>query len=164
MRLETKRLTIYPLSADELALWLDSPETLEGRLNISYDAETVDDWFRKIIAAQIGKTSSDPENFFYHTFWWIIENETRRVVGSCDFKAPPENGRVEIGYGLGEKHFHKGFMTETVKALCDFAFSKGVSEVIAKTELDNIASQNVLKRCGFEIYKQGGTLWWSRKN
>lgn len=53
-------------------------------------------------------------------------------------------------------------MTETVKALCDFAFSRGVSEVIAETERDNIASQNVLKRCGFEIYKQGETLWWSR--
>ena len=162
MQLDTERLILHPLTAKELRLWLSSPEELESLLGVRYDAEEVDDWFKKLIEGQLDKILSDPDDLLFHTFWWIIKRDSHTVVGSCDFKAPSENDRVEIGYGLGERHFHKGFMTETVAEMCRFAFSTGIKEVIAETEKENIASQKVLKRCGFEIYDNGETLWWSK--
>lgn len=52
-------------------------------------------------------------------------------------------------------------MTETVKAMCEWAFKqKGVKSIIAETNLDSLASQRILERCGFKNYKQEETIWW----
>ncbi|KRN26675.1 GNAT family N-acetyltransferase [Liquorilactobacillus mali] len=45
--------------------------------------------------------------------------------------------------------------------MCDWALTQdNTSYVIAETEIENLASQNVLKRCGFKLYKQNNTCWW----
>ena len=36
----------------------------------------------------------------------------------------------------------------------------GIKYIIAETELDNIASQRVLQRCGFVEYDRDSTIWW----
>jgi len=75
---------------------------------------------------------------------------------------PNENGEVEIGYGLGKEFEHNGYMTEAVKAMCEWALKQNcVINVIAETELEGLASQKILERCGFKKDKEGETLWWS---
>lgn len=52
-------------------------------------------------------------------------------------------------------------MTEAVQAMCNWALLQNcVTKVIAETELDGIASQKILKRCGFNKYQQSETAWW----
>lgn len=52
-------------------------------------------------------------------------------------------------------------MTEAVKAICEWAFKQnGVKTIIAETDLDSLASQRILERCGFKNYKQEETIWW----
>lgn len=54
-------------------------------------------------------------------------------------------------------------MTETVQAMCSWALKqKGVRHVIAETDLDGYASQNILRRCGFTECRRGETVWWRR--
>ncbi|WP_367270577.1 GNAT family N-acetyltransferase [uncultured Clostridium sp.] len=66
-----------------------------------------------------------------------------------------------MGYGLGKEYEHNGYMTEAVQAMCNWALLQNcVTKVIAETELDGIASQKILKRCGFNKYQQSETAWW----
>ncbi len=52
-------------------------------------------------------------------------------------------------------------MTEAVKAMCGWALKQnGVTSVIAETDLEGLASQKILKRCGFKKDKEEETLWW----
>lgn len=92
----------------------------------------------------------------------MVRKSDRTVVGSADFKAGPnEKGEVEIGYGLSKEFEHNGYMTEAVRAMCLWAKAQnGVSHVIAETYLDNMPSQNILKRCGFEETMRGESVWW----
>ena len=107
-------------------------------------------------------TEKDEAHYVYHTFWFLVRREDRVVVGSADFKNVPDpEGLVEIGYGLGLKYEHKGYMTEAVGAMCRWALEQEeVRAVIAETEPDGLASIRVLGRCGFKKWKTEENLWW----
>nr|WP_235828932.1 GNAT family N-acetyltransferase [Anaerosacchariphilus polymeriproducens] len=99
-----------------------------------------------------------------HQFWFLIRKTDRVVVGSADFKDIPNAAQeVEIGYGLGKKFEHNGYMTEVVQAMCDWAIEQeNVLHIIAETETDGFASQRILQRCGFVEEKCGDTIWWRK--
>ncbi len=162
MKLETKRLELLPLSPRQLKLWVENTVALEQELFSVYMAEPMEGFFLDIVRGQLIITESDPENYLWHSFWLLIRKEDRVIVGSADFKdIPNDNGDVEIGYGLGKLFEHKGYMTEAVKSMCDWALTQtGVTAVIAETDLDGFASQRILERCGFKKYAQEETLWW----
>ena len=162
MQMETERLFLVPLTAEQLWLWVNDLPTLEKQLDCFYEAEPIEDGFLEIVKGQAEKTAADEKNYLYHTFWFLIRKSDRAVIGSADFKnIPDENGEVEIGYGLGKVFEHNGYMTECVKAMCDWALAQtDVSHVVAETGIDSSASQNILERCGFSLYKQAETCWW----
>lgn len=162
MKIETERLELVALQPRQLKLWIDDISSLEGELNVTYKAEPMDGFFLDIVKEQLRITEENPENYCWHSFWLLVRRNDRTVVGSADFKdVPNDKGEVEIGYGLGEMFEHNGYMTEAVKAMCDWAFEQGgVSNVIAETDLDGLASQRILERCGFNKYRQEETIWW----
>ncbi len=164
MTLETERLILYPLDARRFALWTEDLPSLESELGCVYKAEPMDGFFLDIVKGQLVKAQADLENFIWLTFWLIVRKSDRVVVGSADFKAPPdENGAVELGYGLGDGFTGNGYMTETVRKMCAWALAhSGVSAVVAETERGNLASQHILERNGFAVYKEGETLWWRK--
>lgn len=162
MQLETERLLLAPLTAMQMRLWTENLPALEKELDCRYQAEPIKDGFLEIVRAQTEKTAAEPANHLYYTFWFLIRKTDRTVIGSVVFKdGPNKNGEIEIGYGLGKNFEHCGYMTEAVKAMCDWALEQPViSHVIAETDIDNPASQNILKRCGFSPYQQAQTCWW----
>lgn len=162
MILETERLYLIPLTAHQLKLWIYDTPALEKELNCSYRAEPVEGIFLDIVKKQYEVTMKDEANYLYHSFWFILRKSDRIVVGSAALKdVPNPAGEIEIGYGLGEEYQHNGYMTEAVKALCTWAMNQAsVSHVIAETEIDSIASQHILERCGFKLYSKKETLWW----
>ncbi|GAA0077656.1 GNAT family N-acetyltransferase [Clostridium sp. CTA-5] len=162
MTIQTERLEIIPLTLNQLKLWIEDIPALERELDCSYKAEPMEGFFLEIVKNQYEITLKDPNNYLWHSFFFLIRKYDRVVVGSADFKdIPNENGEVEIGYGLGKEFEHNGYMTEAAKAMCNWALKQnGVTNVIAETDLEGLASQKILERCGFENYKQGETLWW----
>jgi RimJ/RimL family protein N-acetyltransferase len=162
MEIETERLLLKLLTLSQLKLWVNDISTLEMELNCKCDAEPIKGVFLNIINNQIKIIENDPENYIYHSFWFIIRKEDKAVVGSIDFKnIPNELKEVEIGYGLGKKYEHNGYMTEAVKAFCKKAFEdKKIETIIAETEVENINSYKVLEKCGFKKYKEEETHWW----
>jgi RimJ/RimL family protein N-acetyltransferase len=71
------------------------------------------------------------------------------VVGGIGFIHPPENGAVEVGYGLAPSARGQGLATEALAAMVDLAAEHGADRVVAMTAVDNEASQRVLRRRGF---------------
>lgn len=160
--LYTERLELLPLNAGQLKLLVEDIAALEVELNCHYVAEPMEGIFLEIVKGQLAITQKDPTNFMWHSFWLLIRRSDRIVVGSADFKdIPNKYHEVEIGYGLGKSFEHNGYMTEAVKGMCIWAFTQeGVESVIAETDIDNLASQKILQRCGFIKYSQSESCWW----
>lgn len=160
MKITTERLELVPLTGEELKLLRFDVNKLEKDLNMKYMGDKIEGFFADIVEAQIDKTVNAKENYIWHTFFLMIRKSDRVCVGSCDYKSEPVDGVVEIGYGHSPQFEGNGYMTETVRALCDLAFKNGVTKVIAETLTDNAKSQNVLKNNGFTIEKKTENLWW----
>jgi len=166
MELETERLFLKLLTLSQLKLWVNNISMLEVELNCKCNKEPIDGFFLKIINNQIKTIENDPENYVYHSFWFIIRKEDKRVLGSIDYKnIPNEKKEVEIGYGLEKQFEHNGYMTEAVSVFCKMAFmDENIETIIAETEVENTASYKVLERCGFKKYKEERTHWWRLEN
>ena len=162
MELETERLFLKLLTLPQLKLWVNNISILEVELNCKCNKESIDGFFLNIINNQIKIIENDLENYVYHSFWFIIRKEDKRVLGSIDYKnIPNEKKEVEIGYGLEKQFEHNGYMTEAVAAFCKMAFmDEKIETIIAETEIENITSYKVLERCGFKKYKEERTHWW----
>ena len=67
---------------------------------------------------------------------------------------PVDNSKVEfeLGFMIVQKKWNQGFAFEIGSALVDFAKTKNeITKLLAKTDLDNLASQRVLKKLGFQL-------------
>lgn len=98
---------------------------------------------------------------------WFMELNGKRIGDLC-FKGLGEDGVVEIGYGNYTGFEGKGYMTEAVMVLVQWASRQpGVLRIGAETDKDNKASQRVLEKTGFvpsgEIGEEGPRFVWDRK-
>lgn len=163
-QLTTDRLDLVPLTARQLKLWIEDLPALEKELNCQYRADPIEGVFSDIVKKQSSITNMDPDNYLFHSFWFLIRRSDRVVVGSADFKdLPNSQGEVEIGYGLGSDYEHFGYMTEAVQAMSDWGLAQtGIERLLAETCLDGFASQHILLRCGFQKFREMETIWWRR--
>ncbi len=56
-----------------------------------------------------------------------------------------------IGYVLGRQYWGRGYMTEALNTICDYLFEEGFDKILIRAEKDNIGSNKVIKKCGFEF-------------
>lgn len=161
-RLQSARLILVPLSRVNLGLWLTDVPTLEKKLCCINAVGHMTDEMREIVNVLCETLSYSTESLLWRTFWLIMRRKDQLVVGSAVFKGGPNpEGEVEIGYGLDQNFGGYGYMTEAVGALCVWAMHQpGVYSVVAETALDNVASQNVLTRCGFKLCQNSEAMWW----
>ena len=81
---------------------------------------------------------------------WLIELPDGQRVGDLCFKGLSPDGAVEIGYGLLPAYWGKGYASEAVSAMTEWASRQpGVRRIEAETDPDNAASQRVLQKAGF---------------
>lgn len=97
---------------------------------------------------------SDP-NLGGWTAWYWIQRRPRVLIGMSGFKSRPLNGAVEIGYGCLEKFQRRGFATEVINAMVNWAFANGAQRVLAETLPELIASQRALRKNGFQFVGEG---------
>lgn len=163
LKLDSKRLYILALSCDEVGLLAEDIASLEARLGLVYKGASLEGHLLNVTREQYNKITSDKENYLWHTFWMFILKDSKTIIGSACFKGTPDiDGAVEIGYGTNELFQNKGYTSEAVCSLCRWALTQaGVKSVIAETEKDNIPSQKVLEKNGFDVYHQtADSLWW----
>jgi [ribosomal protein S5]-alanine N-acetyltransferase len=89
------------------------------------------------------------------TAWYWIQRKPRVLVGVSGFKGRPINGVVEIGYTVLGRYQGRGFATEVVNAMVDWAYANGAECVSAETLPELVASQRVLLKAGFAFIGEG---------
>ena len=140
--IKTKKLIIRPLSDEEL----------EELCNSVTDAEE-----KKAYGEMLEGCRSHHVNRLWYTAWEISLRETGERVGDICFKGTPENNETEIGYGIDEQHRNRGYASEAVKAMTEWAFSNSgeLYFVTAQAAPENNASIRVLQKNGFVPAGQG---------
>jgi ribosomal-protein-alanine N-acetyltransferase len=89
--------------------------------------------------------------------WLIFERESGELLGAIS--ARHDQG-INLGYALARPFWGKGFMSEAVSAIVDWAFSvPGVFRVWAVCDVENAASARLLERNGF--HQEGILRKWS---
>lgn len=89
---------------------------------------------------------------------WVIEQkETQKAIGTISLmNFFPQHASCEVGYALSRKYWGNGITTEVLRAVVKFCFEEIlINRIEAHSFPRNIASQQVLKKCGF---KYEGTL------
>jgi ribosomal-protein-alanine N-acetyltransferase len=80
----------------------------------------------------------------------VVERSTGIVVGGIGVRETPEDGTVEVGYGMVPSRQGRGYATEAVVTLLAAVWRhEDVRAVVAETLPDNVGSQRVLGRAGF---------------
>lgn len=164
MQLDSEHIVLVPLSYEHLILYLQGENKLERAFGLpegkrSISPELIEAFHETILIAV-----ANPEtDYLFSTLWNVIDKVSNQMVGDLCFKGEPdENGEIEIGYGTYVPFRGKGYMTEAIRVLMDWAFTQpGVKAIIAETESTNIASHRTLLKNNFWEYKiKGDMIWW----
>lgn len=163
MELETERLIIKPLTLNQFKLLLQGLDKMEQALGLLPSGVVWTEDVQTAMEMLYKEALKNPIDWIWYTNWQIILKDENKAIGSlCFMRAPDEKGMVEIGYGIHESYRNKGYMTEALQVVCDWALNQeGVTVVTAETEKDNIASQHVLQKCGMFIFdKTDNNFCW----
>lgn len=161
--LETEKLKLIPLNAQNLRWSIEDRQKMERNLGVKITDTELEEPVKKAMRTSLKMVLENKKDYLWSTSWEIILKIESRIIGGLCFKGfPDEKGRVEIAYGMQDEYRCKGYATEAVKELINWAFSfNNVTEVIAETEKDNLPSHRVLEKVGMEKYEENEKmLWW----
>ena len=79
--------------------------------------------------------------------------ESDCVVATC--RISKHDDEWDIGYNVRKTHWGKGYATEMVRALIEFAKGIGATAIVTTVAQENIASCRVLEKCGFVVEGTG---------
>jgi len=119
------------------------------------DALAHDNWARvaELVHERVGRTLVPVPVSVNELQWggyFVVDEDTREVIGSCAFKAPPsEDGTVEIAYFTYPTFERRGYATEMARKLIELASSSAdVRRIVAHTLPEANASTRVLEKAG----------------
>jgi [ribosomal protein S5]-alanine N-acetyltransferase len=166
MQLETERIKILPLSAEQLKKYINCDFSLEDELRLKREPRNIQKELKEVINSQILSPVIDGnKNYLFFTLWTVIDKSKNVMVGDMCFKGEAdENGAVEIGYGIYPAFQNQGYMKESVNCLVDWALSlENVEKVAAETDSNNFASHHILNFCGFkQLISENNKILWQK--
>ena len=152
MELLTKSLRIETVQEKHLSqifeIWTD-PEN--GRYMNDSNWESADEL--KVILEQ------DDE---YYSFAAFLHGEGD-VVATCNIQRDESfaDGHWHIGYNVRKDCWRKGFGSEMVMALVDFARTLGAVAIETSAATENVPSCKLLEKCGFVLSPEQKKAGWS---
>lgn len=92
--------------------------------------------------------------------WGIFNIADNDFIGICILSPSDyDSNSIELGYRLHLKYWGAGIATELARALVFYGLNEiGLKEICAVTHPDNLASQKVLSKAGFEPH--GRAFWY----
>ena len=164
--METEKLKLIPLNVHNLRYLIEDRRKMERNLGVKITDTELEEPVKEAMRTSLKKVIENKEDYLWYTNWVIVLKKENRIIGGLCFKGiPDEKGKVEIGYGMQDEYRCKGYMTEAVKELINWAFSfNHVTEVIAETEKDNLPSYRVLEKTGMQKYQENEKMLWWRIN
>ncbi len=138
--LETERLTLRPPchgDAKAIAFMVNDRRIADNTARIPHPC-SADDAKRFLATAN----RCDGEATFVIT---LGEN----LIGAC--AVDPRESGPELGFWLGTAYWGRGYATEAVRAVVDYAFgSLDHDALVAGTRVSNPAARRVLEKCAFQ--------------
>jgi len=165
--LQTARLWIFPLSKEEMQLYIQTGNALETSLGLATANRDITPELKDALRHSIlPAIENGYRRLEFVTLWTMIDREQNVMVGDLCFKGEPgPKKEVEIGYGTYPDFRGNGYMSEALAAVAGWALaSQEVRVVLAETKDENLASQQILRKAGFEQYKQErGMAFWKKE-
>lgn len=148
--LETERLLLRPFckedTYDVFTVWESDPEVSKYMYWDSHnDINKTKDW----IAFEIGQIEKDD----WYRFALVIK-ETNELIGTGLVYYDSDIACWSVGYNLGRKYWKKGYTTEAMKRIIQFAKEDlHIKELDGQYAKANPASGNVLRKLGFQYLR-----------
>jgi RimJ/RimL family protein N-acetyltransferase len=144
-RLESERLILRRFADSDLAPFLayrNDPEVARYQAWESYTEHEASAMIEELKSLQPGTPGE--------WFQFAIElKETAALIGDCALKVEEDGRQAEIGFTLSREHQGKGYASEAVSRLLDYAFGDlGLHRVVAITDSENEPSWALLERLG----------------
>jgi ribosomal-protein-alanine N-acetyltransferase len=155
-KLSTPRLILISLSSSQLRKCLENPSALEAELGFSIAKGVIDANVVRAINMKLSKMVEIDVRFHdWLTYWLIVIKQVLVGAGLIGFKGYPDSdGKSEVGCGIDPAYQNKGYMTEALKALSEWAFSNPDCKVLTATTVINPASDKVLLKTGWKRVRQ----------
>lgn len=161
-----------PIDTERLRLRRSRPEDAETISAYRSDPEvhrqqgwerTDPDGVRADIEEMAGRAPGEPGGWVQFS---VEERDGGSLVGDVGLSpADGEHGVLKVGYTMSPAHQRRGYGTEAVGALVDYAFDRlGADVVRAYADADNIASIRVAEKVGMRLierfeHREGDEVW-----
>lgn len=88
--------------------------------------------------------------------WALVDKQSGQMIGALCFEKLDDRKRsAELSYFLKKDHWGRGLMTEAVRNLVFLSFYElGLEVLTLVTHLENLASQSVARKAGFQQVEQ----------
>jgi RimJ/RimL family protein N-acetyltransferase len=148
----TERLTLrrsIPEDAGEIARYRSDPMVRRYQGWGQTDAATV----RRQIEEMADRLPGEPSGWVQFT---VVERDGGGLVGDVGLSpADREDGVILIGYTIDPASQGRGYATEAVRALIDYAFfTLGADLVRAYASAENIPSHRVVEKSGMKLMER----------
>jgi RimJ/RimL family protein N-acetyltransferase len=160
--IETERLLLKPLTYEQLVKYIQCDNSLEAELNLNETSRTISVELKEAFEQTILPNVADKsKNYLYSTLWTaILKTENKMVADLCIVGEPNAEGAIEIGYGTYDEFQGRGYMTEVVGGIIEWAKTQPmVRSVTAATDKTNVASFKVLQKNNFQKAGETDTLY-----
>ena len=160
--IETERLILKPLTYDQLVKYTKCDHSLEEELHLNETVRTISPELKEAFEQTILPNVTDStKDYLYSTLWTTISKDANKMVGDiCIVGEPNSDGEIEIGYGTYDEFQKKGFMTEAVGGMIEWAKSQPkVFSIVASTDKGNVASYTILKKNNFLKVSESETMF-----
>jgi RimJ/RimL family protein N-acetyltransferase len=125
-------------------------------------SDTTPEHIRREIEEMLARTPGEPGGWVQFT---VVTLDGDELVGDVGIKVDDEPGVVLVGYTISPAHQGRGYATEAVQALVEYAFETLGAEVVrAYAEASNTASLRVAEKVGMPVVerfeeREGQTVW-----
>ena len=145
VRLESERLVLRRFADSDLEPFLAYRNDPEVARYQSWDSYT-----EREATAMIEEMKSLQPGTPGEWFQFAIESkETGALLGDCALRVEEDGRQAEVGFTLAREHQGRGYASEAVSRLLDYAFGDlGLHRVFAITDQENEPSFTLLERLG----------------
>jgi [ribosomal protein S5]-alanine N-acetyltransferase len=160
LEIHTPRLRLIPLDLRCLRLLKQNRQKLQEHLALETSELQMDEAFKKEMGDAlewwITQVAAHPEHYMWYTNWEIVLKDEKRSIGSIGLSGKPNaKGETTTGYVIDSRFHNQGYGSESLRALARWVFRDGAAKrLLADTPKDNLASQALLRKCGFRLDRE----------
>ena len=112
----------------------------------------------EIIRKALSWQREEPRTRYYGA---ICLKSTEELIGEYNLALDNEASSAEVGFMLHPNHWGKGFASETLKVLQNYAKKRGVKKIFGTCDPRNLAAINVMSKAGMTQASGGKSLRYS---